>query len=183
MRDLPNWVLFLWRLALAALLVTAVAWIGWKFSGRTGLLIGFLLATPLAAALIARYVVELMHEGFSWLWHQPMQEWQGSFYAFDDVQVRIYEHEDQLWFAVADVLTAIDQRRLTGSFLATHSSALLRVPGTRVTALALPGLEALLGPSRDPKAGRLLQWARREVVAPWERKQESASRTPGRPRA
>ncbi len=163
-------MLFLWRVVLAALLLAGIAWLGWKFSGKSGLLIGFVLGTPLAAWLISRYMIELIHEGFSWLWHQPMQEWQGSFYAFDDVQVRIFEVDDRLWFTVSDVMMAVGMKSIPATFRSTHAAELARIPGTAQMAVPSDALGKLLATSRDPRAGRFVLWAERDVVAPWERR-------------
>ena len=103
-------------------------------------------------------------------------EWQGRYYAFDDFQVRVYEDDDRLWFAVPDVLRAIRWKRLPQGFAATQRHRLRRVEGKRLDVTDLAGLEALLGASREQDCGRLLRWARREVVAPWEKKREGGLR-------
>ena len=48
------------------------------------------------------------------------------------------------------------------------------VPGTRLTALNARALEQMLGKRNEHEAIRFLQWMRREVVKPWERKRERA---------
>ena len=170
MREYPNWVQFLGRLMLGALLAAPLLWFGWFVYGRAGMLLAVLFVMPLVVKLVARQMIELAHEGLSWLWHQPLEAWHGSYYAFDDVHVRVYEVDAGLWFVVDDILKATGIRRLPAQFLATHAAELQRVPGTRLRALTLPAVEALLASHRDARAGRFILWARREVVAPWERR-------------
>ena len=170
MRDWSNGAALLARLALVAAFVVPMLYVGWLLYGKAGMMLAILFAAPLAAKLLAKPLIELVHEGFSWLANQPMQEWQGSYYAFDDVQVRIYEVDGELWFTVPDILTAIGLKRLPPPFLATHRSDLRRIPGSVLQALPARFLEPLLAPLRQPLAGRFLLWAQRDVVRPWERK-------------
>ena len=170
MREYPNWVLLLGRLALFALLAAPVLIFGWYTYGRTGVLIALVFSAPILGKLITKPLIELTHEGFGWLWHQPLAAWEGNYYAFDNVHVRVYEVDDGLWFAIADVLKATGMKRVPATFLSTHARDVRRVPGTTLSATGLAGVEALLAANRDPKAGRFILWARREVVQPWERR-------------
>jgi hypothetical protein len=170
LREWSNGALLLGRLALCAAIVLPASWIGWRMNGKAGLLIAIVVVVPLLAKLLSKQLIELVHEGFTWLSHQPLQAWQGSYYAFDDVQVRIYEVDGALWFAVADILMSIGAKRVPPRFLATHRAELRRVPGTALQALPAASLPALLEPMREPAAGRFLLWAQRDVVRPWERK-------------
>jgi hypothetical protein len=171
LREWSNGAVLLGRLALVALI--AAPFMYWFYNilgGAAGAAFGFILVMPLAAKLVTRQLIELFHEGFTWLSQQPLKQWEGAFYAFDDVQVRIYEVDGELWFAVPDILRAIDLKALPPAFAATHRDDLKRVPGSRLQALPASGLPALLEPLRQPKAGRFLVWAQREVVAPWQRR-------------
>src|SRR5688572_5009935 len=121
--------------------------------GGMGIAFGLLLVLPVAGKLVAKQLIELSHEGFTWLSQQPLAAWQGQYYAFDDVQVRIYEVDSELWFTVGDVLKAIDVKRLPASFVSTHRAEIRRVPGTMHQAVTASALAPLLGPMREAKAG------------------------------
>jgi len=105
-----------------------------------------------------------------------VEEWQGRYYAFDDFQVRVYEDDGRLWFALPDVVRAVGWKRTPQGFLATQRHRLRRVEGKRIDVMDLAGLEALLGTRREQDCGRLLRWARREVVAPWEKRRADLAR-------
>ena len=175
MREWSNGAVLLGRLALVALIAAPFMYFFHAmFGGAMGIAFGLILVMPLAAKLVARQLIELAHEGFTWLSRQPLAEWEGAYYEFDGVHVRIHEVDGALWFTVPDVLKAIDLKGLPATFLATHRAELKRIPGTRNDALSAALLPALLEPLRTPKAGRFLNWALREVVAPWERRHGAA---------
>ena len=183
MREWSNGAVLLGRLVLVAVIAAPFMYWFYAMFDRTlaGVAFGLIIVMPIAAKLVARQLIELFHEGFTWLSQQPLKAWEGAYYEFDNVQVRIYEVDGELWFAVPDLRKAIDLKRLPATFVATHRENLKRVPGSRLEALPASALPALLEPMRMAKAGRLLVWAQREVVAPWERK-HGAARFGGRAR-
>jgi hypothetical protein len=135
-------------------------------------LIGFLFALPVLAWIASRIFVHGGAGAFSWMQRQPLEEWQGMYYAFNDVQVRVYEDDDprRLLFVVDDVVLAVGLKRLPESFRIGHSRELVAIPGTKLLALDPTGIENLLGRRNDHEARRFLLWMRREVIAPWEKK-------------
>jgi hypothetical protein len=167
----PNGVLLLLRLLASAGAAAAISWLGWKLGGKSWMLIALVFSSPLIGVAIARPLVELTHEGFGWLSAQPLQEWEGAYYAFNGVHVRIYEQGDKLLFVARDVLEAIG---IPAALAAVHSRRMVRIPGTRHEAFSVQALEALLAGRTDHEAGRFLLWARRDVVAPWEKKRAAA---------
>lgn len=160
------------RLILCAALSAAMTWIGWKLGDKPWALLGFVFSTPIMGMALRKPLVECLHEGFTWMSRQPLMKWQGSYYAFNDVQVRVYEDEGELWFVASDVLSAVGMRGLPDSFLAIYPDGSRVVAGTRLTALNAESLEQMLGKRNEHEAIRFLQWMRREVVKPWERKRE-----------
>src|SRR5437763_10303467 len=110
MREWSNWALLLARFVLGATACAFITWVGWKLGQRTWALTAFVFSIPLLAVAIAKPLVELVHEGFGWLSDQPMRKYQGSYYAFNNVQVRVIEGDDRLWFSAADVLRACHLR-------------------------------------------------------------------------
>ena len=170
MHEFPNWVQLLGRLVLALLISAPLLGFLYFLFGKPGLVGGIVVASPLVAKLTARQLIELTHEGFSWLWHQPLKAWEGSYYAFDNVQVRVYEVDGALWFTIKDVLSAVGMRNVPRAFASTHGPQLRRIQGTMLDAVAASGIAPLMAYARDPRGGRFVLWAQREVVAPWERK-------------
>jgi prophage antirepressor-like protein len=88
------------------------------------------------------------------------------------VQIRIFEDDGKLWFVVGDVMYAIGMKELPESFRAVRPRDVRVVPGTRLKALDPAGLEHLLGKRNEHESIRFLNWMRREVVRPWEKKRE-----------
>ena len=58
-----------------------------------------------------------------------------------------------------------------------HPREVRVVPGTNLKALDPEGLERLLGKRNEHESIRFLNWMRREVVKPWERKRAYSSAT------
>ena len=154
------------------LIVVGPMTFGWWVAGPGVLL----FALPLVAWLAARGLVHGIPGLARMAGDHAIREWHGAYYAFDDFQIRIYEHDERLWFVVRDVLRADGWKQVPQGFLATHRRSLHRVEGTRLEAVDLAALQALLGGSREPDCGRLLRWAHKEVAAPWERKQADRKR-------
>ena len=174
MDEWPNWATFLARLAFGLALCWLLFAFGKWFGGQmlTGVLFG-LFALPMIALLIRRPLIMMMDEGLSWMWHQPMQKFQGSYFAFDNVQVRIYEGVDGgLWLVAKDVLKAVGMKGVPDSFLAAYPDGTKVLAGTLLTAMDPASVHHLLDKRNDPQSIRFLQWMEREVIKPWERKQE-----------
>ena len=167
---MPNGLLLLVRLAISLSIAAAMVWIGWKLGEKSWALIAAVLAAPIIGVSIARPLVELFHEGFGWLAEQPLRQWHGTYYEFNSVQVRVYEDQGKLWFAAADVIRAANLPRIPDSVLAVRAGECRRIPGTRLMGFTLAGLERFVSGRDLPESGRLLLWAQREVVGPWEKK-------------
>lgn len=152
----------------AVLLVPAFLW----YMGLP--MLAVLFTAPIFAWVMARLLVKYGGEGFSWLAGLAMQKWQGSYYAFNDVQVRVYEEDDELWFVVPDVLKAVGIKAVPRSYLAIYPDGAKVLAGTGLTVMNNAALEHMLGKRNDHEAIRFLTWMRRDVVKPWERKRERA---------
>ncbi len=166
---MPNWALFLIRLTLGIAASVAMTWIGWKMGGKSWALIGLVFSTPVIGVAIAKPLVEMAHDGFTWLWQQPMAKWQGIYYEFGGVQVRVIEDDGALWFAAADVIRATGIKAKAATLLETK-----RIAEFGLDCLDIDGVERLLTRHRNHEAQRFIVWARREVVTPWERKKVGA---------
>lgn len=166
---MPNWALFLIRLALGIGASVAMTWIGWKLGGRAWALLGFVFSTPVIGVAIAKPLVEMTHDGFTWLWHQPMMKWQGIYYEFGGIQIRVIEDDDTLWFAADDVIRSTGIKAKGGTLLEARV-----IPEFGLACLDIDGVEKVLLRHRNSEAQRFIVWARREVLTPWERKKTGA---------
>jgi len=172
--DLHGWLARALFTAGVLLVVVGPMAFGWWVVGPGVLL----FAIPLVAYFGSRGLIHGLPGFAKMASDHAVEEWQGAYYAFDDFQVRIYEHDERLWFVAQDVVRALGWKALPQGFLATHRHSLHRVEGTREEAVDLAGLDALLGPRREVDCGRFLRWAHKEVAAPWQRKQDEMTRKP-----
>ena len=171
---MPNWALLLIRLALGVTLSVAMTWIGWKLGQKPGALVAFVISVPAIGIAIARPLVELTHEGFSWLAQHPLKEWEGNYYEFGGVHVRVYEFDGRLWFAAADVIKAVDLQASPKMLMTTNPRGCREIPGTGMVCLTTEAVEELLLAHAPPEGGRFIHWMKREVLMPWERKRSGA---------
>jgi hypothetical protein len=139
--------------------------VGWKLGGREWALTAFVFSSPAIGVAIARPLVEVVHELMGWISGQPLKRWEGRYYEFGGVQVRIFEHDGALWFVTTDVAKAAGIPDLPEELARGRT-----IPGTRLKTMAVSELESVLLTHRGPETMRFLLWARREVLAPWERK-------------
>jgi hypothetical protein len=168
---MPNWAFLIVRVVVSLSFCALATWIGWKLGGKPWMLLGLVFSSPAFGVAIAKPLVELSHEGLGWLAAQPLKEWEGRYYEFAGVHVRIYEDRGELWFAAKDVITAIAIPANADSLLAVYPSGCKALDG--LTCLAMPTLEKLLSAHPGPESGRFLLWARREVLGPWEKKRSA----------
>jgi hypothetical protein len=164
---MPNWAFLLVRLFFGAAGSALMTWIGWKLGQRPWALVAFVFSTPLIGVAIARPLVEFIHDGFGWLSRQPLDAWNGRYYAFNNVHVRVLEDGGRLWFCARDVVAACEV-----------SAAADALPGLRrigrLQCMSVEGIESLHAVHGGPELGRFVLWCRREVLAPWERKRSGA---------
>lgn len=169
----PNWIVLLEHVLLAALVGGLMTWgFWWLFRDPAIAALGFIISLPVVSKLLAKPIMALAEEGFGWLSRQPLAAWQGGYYVFDQQHIRIYTHDDELWFVARDVTEATHIRALPQRLLAAHGEHCTRIPGTRHVGLDAIGLRKLLlgHAQRNADAGRFLTWAEREVLRPWERR-------------
>ena len=163
-----NGLLLLVRLSISVAIVAAAVWIGWSVGGKVWALVALVSLTPIVGVAIARPLVEFIHEGFGWLAASPMSKWQGNYYEFDNVQVRVYDDGERLWFCARDVLAAAGLPRTPDGLLDRRHGECATIPGTRMVGFTIAGLERFAA-GKSPDANRLLHWAQREVVGPWKK--------------
>ena len=164
---MPNWAFLLVRLFFSTALVALFTWVGWELGKQEWALVALIFSVPAIGVAVARPLVELAHEGMTWLWRHPHEKWQGRYYEFNSRQIRVLEEDERLWFSAADVVKACD--------LAVVPETLPRVRTVEnLPCLGFEDIEALHGTHGGEELGRFLLWARRYVITPWERKRSGA---------
>jgi hypothetical protein len=158
------------RFAVGAASMAIAAWIGWSFRGLGGALVALVVTSPLLAVAIARPLLEFVGETGRWLWNKPLEEWEGKFYSFNQVQIRVLEHDDEPWFIAADVLKAIDSPSLRSRKLSIAPGEIEDSPYG--AAFSMRGLQKHLLAIPEREAARFLLWAEREVFLPFKKRRE-----------
>jgi hypothetical protein len=160
---MPNGVFFLVRLFFAVAGSALMTWAAWKMGGREWALLAFVFSTPLIGVAIAKPLIEMAHDGLSWLWHHPLEAWHGNYYAFNSVHVRVFDDGERLWFCAADIVHACHLKALAPA-----------IPGVEqvenLPSLTIEGVERFHEGHPHPELARFLLWAQREVIMPWRRK-------------
>jgi hypothetical protein len=158
-----------WRLAI----VLAVVWQIYRFQG-THTMIAFVLMIPIIGVLLAKPVIESLGAWFNWARKQPYEKWQGNYYEFANIQIRIVEDGDTLWFCDADVFSVLE---IPSSMVSTRINLL--APGERkyleehgLHALSEQGVLRLLEKAPHRDALPMKHWIEREVIKPFRRKRE-----------
>jgi hypothetical protein len=164
---MPNWVRLLARFAVSVGPVALATWLLWRVIGPYAF-IALLILSPVIGIALAKPLIELSHEGLSWLAAQPLERWEGNYYEFASAQIRIFEYRGELWFVAADVIKSTGIVANADSLLAVYSNGCETLE--RQTCLTMPTLEKFLLANPGPESGRFLLWARREVIDPWEKK-------------
>jgi len=117
--------------------------------------------------MITRPLIEVMHEGFTWVSNQPLEKWQGNYYEFGSTQIRIFD-DGELWFAARDINTVTGANANADSLFAVYPGGCKVLDG--LTCLNAASVEKFLASHSGTESGRFLLWMRREVIAPWKRK-------------
>jgi hypothetical protein len=160
-------LMFAARLTLSA----AILWLVYRYVD----MIPFILAIPIAGALLAKPVLEGVSSWFGWTRKQPYEEWQGRYYEFANTQIRIFEIDNQLWAQDSDLLRVIGEKPtlMLGSLYGAADYA--AIPGTRFHGFSPTGTEKVLKASGHHEAARMLMWLQREVYKAYNRRREMAS--------
>jgi hypothetical protein len=144
-----------------------VAWPLYKGFG----IFGILFALPIIAFGAARMIPDLVQGGLIWVSDKQLEQWEGKYYEFATVQIRIYEYEDELWFAIADIAQATGLKINADAQLAVYQAGCRVLPGTgNRVCMTAPTVEKFIAKHPSQETGRFLLWMQREVMMPWDRK-------------
>jgi hypothetical protein len=155
---------------LRMLLCAGVSWLLWRFVGwQTAV-----FSVVLWGLLLAKPLLELIAAWFNWAKREPYAKWQGNYYEFANVQIRILARNDGLWFCAADVLHVIGEKPVRGMENIYGAADYQRFADERIAAFSEQGVERVLRASRHRDAARMWLWLEREVIKQHYRKLEIA---------
>ena len=162
-----SWAVYRWTSPILAIFTTA-AW-------------GVLLAKP---------IIEGCASYFQWQKKQPYAKWQGNYYEFANIQIRVIEAPDlsqqgparsaasTLWFCDTDVLKVVGKKP-TSLLRAIYSNAEYReLPDENLTAFSESGVKKYLMTSTHHESKRMMMWVEREVIRPHRKRQEIMMQKP-----
>lgn len=164
---MTNGQLLVARVLVVATAALVFAGLGFLLFGTMGLAIGSVITAPIAGMALAKPLVELSAEGLEWFSQAPHNKWNGHFYEFDGVQVRVQDDSDQLLIAAADACKACGIPLTADVKSRIARLSIGKVAGTSVAGVPWKSIDLLLGPDAGREAGRFKLWLKREVVAPW----------------
>jgi hypothetical protein len=146
--------------------VALIVWGAWKVLGWVGLL----MSLPLLAWFASRGIVHGGESLFTWIWSLPLAKWHGSYYQFDNEQVRVHPHGDRVLFVAEDVLRATGIAPSPASWLAAHEDETIGIPDSKLAGFGMHQIKRLVDEHPGSQAGRFMTWAEREVIGPIEKK-------------
>ena len=105
---------------------------------------------------------------------QPLAKWQGIYYQFANVQIRMMEVGHELWVVDTDLLRVIGEKPtlMLESIYDVHEYD--AIPDTKFHGFSPAGAEKVLRKSDHIESKRMLLWLQREVYKQHARKQELA---------
>jgi hypothetical protein len=135
--------------------------------------IGVLLALPILAFGISRLLVDHTHSALAQIGDSYLEQWEGKYYEFATMQIRIYEVDGQLWFALGDIIRATGLKTDAHKQLAAYPNGCEVLAGTGgLVCMTAPTVEKFIERHPGQETGRFLLWMQRSVLLPYERKKK-----------
>jgi hypothetical protein len=134
-------------------------------------IVGVLLVLPLVAWGASRVFVDMTHSAIARIGDGHLEEWEGAYYEFAGIHVRIYEIDGRLWFVAADIIKALN---IEANARLLASAKARKIAGTGLPAFTADTAEAFVLAHAPQDAARFVNWMKRDVVAAWERKKSGA---------
>ncbi len=161
----------LWRLAVAALIISGF----FRFRGTDTMAL-FMLAVPAIGVLAAGPIMIVVSAWLHWQRGQPHQKWQGNYYEFANIQIRVLEIPNdlpdetgqliptKLWFVDKDVLKVLGRKptlQLKAMFKTTDYRDF---SDENVWAFSEVGVKKILMISTHPESKKMMLWIERELI-------------------
>jgi hypothetical protein len=160
-------LMILWR----SLFCGAVSWIAFAKLG----VVGGVCTVALWGLMLAKPIMELTATWFNWAKREPYAKWQGNYYEFANIQIRVFVQPDGLWFCDRDVLKVIEETHAVAFAQIYAETEYARLDNEHLHAFSETGVERLLRASSHYNAAPMLLWLTREVIKQHHRKLEIAA--------
>ncbi|HEX4859303.1 MAG TPA: hypothetical protein VFV17_09800 [Usitatibacteraceae bacterium] len=147
----------------------------WKF-GVNATAAGFALLIFFPCSfMLAKPIMGIAAEFGDWFGRSHLTPWQGIYYNFANVQLRMFEVGPELWVVDTDLLKVIGEKPslMLESLYDAHEYD--TIPGTRLRGFSPEGAQKLLMASEHFESKRALLWLQREVWKVHRRKRELAA--------
>jgi hypothetical protein len=166
---MPDWLKALLDLTIRLVACVGVSWYAWRAGGGWPYgAITLVFSSLVWAVLFAGPIVRGIGRYIWWARKEPYIPWEGRYYEFQNVHVRIYEEDGKLWFVANDVLRVLG-RKPDSTLAITYGEIDYKpVAGVLppVHAFSERAAREFITRTRHPEAGKFLFWFEREVIAP-----------------
>lgn len=159
-------LMFAWRIVVCAV----ASWLVYRFVGGPPAVI----TVALWGIMLAKPTIELVAAWFNWARREPYAKWQGQYYEFANVQIRILARDDGLWFCAADVLQVLGEKPAVNLNTIYDGNDYRHFAEEGFAAFSERVVALVLQQSRHPEAARMWLWLQREVIKQHYRKREIA---------
>lgn len=173
-------------LLLRIILCAAISWAVYRWTSP----IFAVLTIAAWGKLLAKPIIEAGATYFHWQKRQPYARWQGNYYEFANIQIRVIEVPDlsqttsvrssasTLWFCDKDVLKVVGKEP-TSLLRALYSNADYReLPDENLAAFSESGVKKYLMTSTHHESKRMMMWIEREVIRPHRKRHEMTTQKP-----
>ena len=136
-----------------------------KFMGENAVIV-----VVLWCALLAKPTVECLIWVYRGFRDAPLKPYQGSYYAFDGKQVRVFEFSQALWVVDIDILAIVSMAYSESSRKLARPSEYRYLESQKLWVYSEQAALRLVQNSRHFNAHRLQFWLLREVYFPYSRR-------------
>lgn len=99
------------NIALRAAVAGGLTWAAWRWGGggQTSMIL-IVFCAVIWAALFAKPIVDGLGAYIWWARKEPYIAWEGRYYEFQNVHIRIFEENNKLWFVAEDILKVLGKK-------------------------------------------------------------------------
>ena len=151
----------------------ALAWIGWRWNGASGLV----TTVPLLGIVVAKPLLDLASALRQAMNRAHWRDVEGRHYAFRGRPVQVIgDAGERRWVRLADVRALIGFTASDGALAISYRDGVRSLGRPAEPHIADEALLAHLAKERSPDALRLRRWVEREIVFPARRQRERLGR-------
>ena len=159
------------NLALRIAICSAVTWALMTLMGTFGYAaIGAVIAAPLWGVMLAKPILEFFPVLERMAHRSAFQEWEGKYYKYGLIHLRVYFDGDDAWFNAQDVLAVLDKTAASWSDTRFTPQEYGSIPGRGEMGFSPAGVIKLTHLSGHAEAPKFRLWFERAVIYTLERK-------------